>query len=107
MSLSPEYLQFIREYTNTILNKINGAIRGKIVTTFENSNDVIPSSKLVKDEFTAVRSEIPTKTSDITNDGADGTHAFIVEGDSRLTNSRDPNPHNQASSASNSDHSWI
>ena len=68
MTLSPEFLQFITQYTNAVLNKINRTITRKITTTFQDSDEVIPSSKLVKDEFTTVRGEIPTKTSDLTND---------------------------------------
>ena len=98
MSLSPEELRFIAEYTVSVIGKINQVLVNRITTTFTDSNDVIPSSKLVKDEFAAVRSEMPTNTSDLTNDGADGTNAFIVEGDSRLNDARNPKPHNQASS---------
>lgn len=41
----------------------------------------------------ASTSDIPTATSDLTNDGEDGTNAFISEGDSRLTNARTPTSH--------------
>lgn len=39
---------------------------------------------------------IPTKTSDLTNDGEDGTNAFIDESDSRLTDARTPTAHTHA-----------
>ena len=35
----------------------------------------------------------PTKTSDFTNDGADGTNVFVANNDSRLTNARTPTSH--------------
>lgn len=43
-------------------------------------------------------SDIPTKTSDLTNDGADGTNVYIANNDSRLSDARTPLAHNQASS---------
>lgn len=36
---------------------------------------------------------IPTKTSDLTNDGADGTNVFVANNDSRLSDTRDPKSH--------------
>ena len=41
---------------------------------------------------------IPTKTSDLTNDGDDGTNVFVKNNDSRLSDSRTPKSHNQATS---------
>ena len=38
-------------------------------------------------------SDIPTKTSDLTNDGADGTNVFVANNDSRLSDSRTPTSH--------------
>lgn len=104
MSLSQQQLNLLGELADSLVGRTNKVLSEKIVTTFSDSDDVIPSSKLVKtkfdsieDEIDAVQASIPTKTSDITNDG-EGSGKFIIEGDSRLTNSRNPNPHNQASS---------
>lgn len=36
---------------------------------------------------------IPTKTSDLTNNGEDGINAFVSSNDSRLSDNRNPNPH--------------
>ncbi len=36
---------------------------------------------------------IPSKTSDLTNDGADGTNVFVANNDSRLSDSRTPSSH--------------
>ena len=36
------------------------------------------------------------KTSSLTNDGADGTHLYVTDDDSRLTDARTPTSHNQA-----------
>ena len=38
-------------------------------------------------------SSLPSKTSDLTNDGSDGSHPFIDSSDSRLTNARTPTSH--------------
>ena len=38
-------------------------------------------------------SDIPTKTSDLTNDGADGTNVFVADNDSRLSDARTPTSH--------------
>lgn len=38
-------------------------------------------------------SDIPTKTSDLTNDGADGTNVFVANNDSRLSDARTPTSH--------------
>ena len=37
---------------------------------------------------------IPSKTSDLTNDGADGTNVFVADNDSRLSDARTPTSHN-------------
>jgi hypothetical protein len=36
---------------------------------------------------------IPSKTSDLTNDGADGTNVFVANNDSRLSDARTPTSH--------------
>lgn len=38
-------------------------------------------------------SSLPTKTSDLSNDGADGTNVFVANNDSRLTDARTPTSH--------------
>ena len=48
---------------------------------------------------------IPTKTSDLTNDG-DGTNVFVKNNDSRLSNARTPTAHNQASSTITDSHTY-
>lgn len=37
--------------------------------------------------------DIPTKTSDLTNDGADGTNVFVANNDTRLSDARTPTSH--------------
>ena len=51
--------------------------------------------KVLKDAIDAKpdSSDIPTKTSDLTNDGADGTNVFVANNDSRLSDSRTPTSH--------------
>lgn len=51
--------------------------------------------KLLKDAIDAKpdSSDIPTKTSDLTNDGADGTNVFVANNDSRLSDARTPTSH--------------
>lgn len=55
------------------------------VTTLSSSStdDQYPSAKLVYDELETKldAADVPTKTSDLTNDGADGTNAFITAQD--------------------------
>ena len=53
--------------------------------------DNIPSDTNLQAEIDAI--SIPEKTSDLTNDGADGTNAFVDESDSRLTDARTPTSH--------------
>lgn len=40
---------------------------------------------------------IPSKTSDLTNDGADGTNVFVANNDSRLSDARTPTSHTHTS----------
>ena len=54
------------------------------------SDSKVPSEKLVKNTIDGL--SIPTKTSDLTNDG-DGTNVFVKNNDSRLTDSRTPTSH--------------
>ena len=68
-----------------------------IVTSWEQtlSDSKVPSEKLVKNtiDTKADSSDIPTKTSDLTNDGADGTNVFVANNDSRLSDARTPTSH--------------
>ena len=59
------------------------------------SNDNVASEKLIKDSLDAKANanSIPTKTSDLTNDGADGTNVFVANNDSRLSDARTPTSH--------------
>lgn len=43
----------------------------------------------------------PTKTSDFTNDGADGTNAFVANNDSRLSDARTPTSHSHGNISNN------
>ena len=54
------------------------------------SDSKVPSEKLVKNTIDGL--SIPTKTSDLTNDG-DGTNVFVKNNDSRLTDARTPTSH--------------
>lgn len=56
--------------------------------------------KVLKDAIDAKpdSSDIPTKTSDLTNDGADGTNVFIANNDSRLSDARTPTSHTHTKS---------
>ena len=100
-------------------NVTNGASGVDIVTSWEStlSDTKVPSEKLTKetintklnssghtasknlvtDSSGAVTTEdkptIPTKTSDLTNDGDDGTNVFVKNNDSRLTDARTPTSH--------------
>lgn len=42
---------------------------------------------------TEAKPTIPSKTSDLTNDGADGTNIFVANNDSRLSDARTPSSH--------------
>ena len=91
---------------------------GELVTSWgaEPSDSKYPSEKLVKSELDKkidksstvglVRNDgsidttnyitsasVPTNTSDLTNDGADGTNVFVSNNDSRLSDARTPTSH--------------
>ena len=66
------------DFTNTYKNKIDGL---STVATSGSYSDL------------SNKPTIPSKTSDLTNDGADGTNVFVANNDSRLTNSRTPTSH--------------
>ena len=69
-------------------------------TNYARSNHTHPKSSLyaeathshTKSQITDFPS-IPSKTSDLTNDGADGTNVFVANNDSRLSDSRTPTSH--------------
>ena len=69
-------------------------------TSYARSNHTHPQSSLyaeathshTKSQITDFPS-IPTKTSDLTNDGADGTNVFVANNDSRLSDARTPTSH--------------
>ena len=71
----------------------SGYVSGSKVTSWSStvSDSNIPSEKLVKNTIDGL--SIPTKTSDLTNDGADGTNVFVANNDSRLSDSRTPTSH--------------
>lgn len=69
-------------------------------TSYARSNHTHPKSSLyaeathshTKSQITDFPS-IPSKTSDLTNDGADGTNVFVANNDSRLSDARTPTAH--------------
>lgn len=69
-------------------------------TSYARSNHTHPKSSLyaeathshTKSQITDFPS-IPSKTSDLTNDGADGTNVFVANNDSRLSDARTPTSH--------------
>ena len=71
---------------------IQGGSSVDVVTSWEAtlSDTKVPSEKLVKNTIDGL--SIPTKTSDLTNDG-DGTNVFVKNNDSRLTDARTPTSH--------------
>ena len=70
----------------------SGYVSATKVTSWSStvSDSNVPSEKLVKNTIDGL--SIPTKTSDLTNDG-DGTNVFVKNNDSRLTDSRTPTSH--------------
>ena len=54
---------------------------------------VSSSDTLITNLVTAIKNLIPSKTSDLTNDG-DGTNVFVKNNDSRLSDARAPTSHN-------------
>ena len=72
---------------------VNSALSGKLDkthTSYKGKNVVVDSTS--GDITFEDKPTIPTKTSDLTNDG-DGTNAFVKTNDSRLTDSRTPTSH--------------
>ena len=87
------------DYTTTEKNKLAGieAQANKItVDSALSSTSTNPlQNKAINSALSnkADSSSVPTKTSDLTNDGADGTNVFVANNDSRLTNARTPTSH--------------
>lgn len=76
--------------TNTYLtthNPIDSALSSSSTNAVQNK--VINTALASK----ADSSDVPTKTSDLTNDGADGTNVFVANNDSRLSDARTPTSH--------------
>ena len=71
----------------------SGYLSASKVTSWSStvSDSNVPSEKLVKNTIDGL--SIPTKTSDLTNDGADGTNVYVANNDSRLSDSRTPTSH--------------
>jgi hypothetical protein len=65
------------------LEKTHSSYKGKNVVTNATTGTI---------EFED-KPTIPTKTSDLTNDGADGTNVFVANNDSRLSDARTPTSH--------------
>ena len=65
------------------LEKTHSSYKGKNVVTNASTGAI---------EFED-KPTIPTKTSDLNNDGADGTNVYVANNDSRLSDSRTPNSH--------------
>lgn len=99
-----ERLESIEEVNSNqdieIMNKVD-KVAGKQLST----NDYVNADKSKVDNLKSVatsgsyndltnKPNIPTKTSDLTNDGADGTNIFVSNNDNRLTNARTPLSHN-------------
>ena len=68
------------------LVKNDGTIDTTSYSTFSGSYDDLSN-----------KPSIPSKTSDLTNDGADGTNVFIANNDSRLSDARTPTSHTHTS----------
>ena len=85
-------------------NATQATINTNIDTALGNKISKSSTSGLVKNDGSIdtntyiTSSSLPTKTSDLTNDGADGTNVYVATNDSRLSDARTPTSHNQASS---------
>ena len=83
-------------YAPVILGNLNsGEEHGdvSIVTEWNQvlSDEKVPSEKLTKQTIDSI--DVPTKTSDLVNDGDDGTNIFVKNNDSRLSDARTPLSH--------------
>ena len=92
------------DYTTTEKNKLAGIEAQANKTTVDSALSSTSTNPLENKAINtalsskANSSDIPTKTSDLTNDGSDGTNVFVASNDSRLSDARTPLAHNQASS---------
>ena len=75
--------KLVKDSLDDKLDKLQTANKGKNVVVDSTSGQITFENKPT----------IPTKTSDLTNDGSDGTNAFVSTNDSRLTDSRTPTSH--------------
>ena len=75
--------KLVKDSLDGKLDKLQTANKGKNVVVDSTSGQITFENK----------PSIPTKTSDLTNDGSDGTNAFVSTNDSRLTDSRTPTSH--------------
>lgn len=88
-------------------NATQATINTSIDTALSNKISKSSTSGLVKNDGSIdtsayiTSSALPTKTSDLTNDGADGTNVFVATNDSRLSDARTPTSHTQSSSTIN------
>lgn len=87
------------DYTTAEKTKLSGIETGANKTTVDSalsSSSTNPvQNKVINTALSnkADSSSVPTKTSDLTNDGSDGTNAFVSTDDSRLTDARTPTSH--------------
>lgn len=87
--------------TNPVQNKvITNALDGKANSSHEHTTSDITDFPVLSDVATSGsyddltdKPSIPTKTSDLTNDG-DGTNVFVKDNDARLSDARTPLSHN-------------
>ena len=92
--LSAKQGKTLSEGVSSAINNIYSNLQNYQIKNFgsenANLNVVTNSSGTITLES---KPTIPTKTSDLTNDGSDGTHSFISSDDSRLTDARTPTSH--------------
>ena len=75
--------KLVKDSLDDKLDKLQTANKGKNVVVDSTSGQITFENKPT----------IPTKTSDLTNDGDDGSNAFVSTNDSRLTDARTPTSH--------------
>ena len=87
------------DYTTTEKNKLAGieaqANKTTVDSSLSNSSENPVQNKVINAALSskADSSSVPTKTSDLTNDGDDGTNVFVKNNDSRLSDARTPSSH--------------
>ena len=75
--------KLVKDSLDGKLDKLQTSNKGKNVVVDSSSGNITFEDKPT----------IPTKTSDLTNDGSDGSNAFVSTNDSRLSDSRTPTSH--------------